>query len=407
MSFLILLYYMNIVFFSPPRFLQQQSMLRLADMFSIGMKERGHTTEVWAPQSRFFRLPAPKKIKKWFGYIDQYIVFPNQVRKRLRNCPGDTIFAFIDQALGPWVPLVANMPHVIHCNDFLAVRSALGEIQENRTSLTGRLYQRYIFDGLTKGENFISISKKTRDDLHKLLPASPFFSEVEYLGVNESFVPEEPSVARISLSTRIGIDVTQGYLLHVGGNEWYKNRRGVMEIYDAWRSRSHVKSSLLMIGPTPTRELVKAHQESPFKNEIHFLRGIEDKFLRLAYSGASVFLFPSLAEGFGWPIAEAMASGCPVITTNEAPMTEVAGNAAFFIQRRPQIESMIAPWASEAAKTVNLIFALSSTERNAVIEAGIMNAKRFDPKLSLERIQTLYENILKRSNGEKLKLGDV
>jgi glycosyltransferase involved in cell wall biosynthesis len=82
--------------------------------------------------------------------------------------------------------------------------------------------------------------------------------------------------------------------------------------------------------------LTKSLESSPYKADIHWLSGIDDEHVAHAYSGAAVFLFPSLGEGFGWPIAEAMASGCPVVTTDEAPMTEVAGEAGFLIPRRPQ-----------------------------------------------------------------------
>jgi glycosyltransferase involved in cell wall biosynthesis len=74
---------------------------------------------------------------------------------------------------------------------------------------------------------------------------------------------------------------------------------------------------LLLIGESPDMKLLEAYSKSPFKSDIHILTGIEDKWVQRAYAGAIVFLFPSYAEGFGWPIAEAMASGCPVITTRK------------------------------------------------------------------------------------------
>ena len=89
------------------------------------------------------------------------------------------------------------------------------------------------------------------------------------------------------------------------------------------------------------------YEDSPFKHEIHFLPGIEDRLVRMAYAAATVFLFPSLAEGFGWPIAEAMVSGCPVITTAEAPMTEVGKNIAFYINRFPADKDKEYQWAND------------------------------------------------------------
>ena len=148
-----------------------------------------------------------------------------------------------------------------------------------------------------------------------------------------------------------------------------------------------------MLGESPTSGLMKAYAASPFGPDIHFLNNIDDDGVQLAYSGATLLIYPSLAEGFGWPIIEAMASGCPVVTTNEAPMTEVAGDAGFFISRRPNNEYAIAKWAAEAASVVNHVIELTSEKRKQVVEAGLENAKRFNSQLALNLIETIYQNI--------------
>lgn len=386
---------MNIVFFAHPTFLNQQSMQRFARMLTDGMKQRGHTVELWSPQARLLQLPSVPAMRKWLAYIDQYIVFPREVRARLKNCSPDTLFVLTDNALGPYLPIVANRPHVIHCHDFLAQRSALGEIPENPTSWTGRNYQAYIRRGYSMGKRFIPISQKTKEDLSRMLSAPPLTSEVVYNGLNQPFTPSDPGVARTVLSKKFGIDLSAGYLLHVGGNIWYKNRLGVLEIYDAWRSTDQRDLPLLMIGEAPDALLLTKHAASAFKTDIHFLSGVDDEYVRLAYVGASVFLFPSLAEGFGWPIAEAMASGCPVITTNEAPMTEVAGKAGFLIPRRPNNPASVNNWAKEAARVVGKILNLSPEEHKTVVEWGLKNSERFNPEKALDRFEQLYKKIAK------------
>ncbi|WP_461051687.1 glycosyltransferase [Spirosoma arcticum] len=385
---------MHIVFFSHPSFLNHQSIPRFVAMLADGMRERGHTVELWSPQGRFFRLTALPVMRKWLGYVDQYIVFPREVQALLKHCPPDTLFVITDNALGPYVPTVADRPHIIHCHDFLAQRSALGEISENPVGWTGRNYQAFIRRGYSKGKRFIAVSHKTNEDLRRLLPATSLRSEVVYNGLNQSFSPTDPNKARRLLSRRFGLNLTTGYLLHVGGNVWYKNRLGVIEIYDAWRSIDTLKLPLLMIGEVPESNLLNRQKLSSFNGDIHFLSGIEDEYVRLAYSGASVFVFPSLAEGFGWPVAEAMASGCPVLTTNEAPMTEVAGEAGFLIPRRPLDSSKTAVWAHEGAETVKKILSLPIADREVVIERGLMNSKRFNPKNTLDLIEQVYQKIV-------------
>jgi glycosyltransferase involved in cell wall biosynthesis len=363
-------------------------------MLADGMRSKGHHVNIWAPKAKFQKLSSNPTLRKWLGYVDQYLIFPREVRRQAKRCVSDTLFVFTDQALGPWVPLVVNRPHVIHCHDFLALQSAQGEIPENPTSWTGRQYQELIWRGFAKGKHFVSVSQKTKTDLHRYLPVEPSSSDVVYNGFHQPFMQHDQLASRRTFGERIGLDLTSGYILHVGGNLWYKNRSGVIEIYDAWRSTENRKLPLLLIGEAPSNELLLKQRLSPHHADIHWLTGIPDEFIRLAYSGASVFLFPSLGEGFGWPIAEAMASGCPVITTGATPMTEVAGEAAYFIPRRPMDPLLVAKWAKHAASMVEKIVNLSESERQAVVDAGIKNSKRFDTQHALDQIEKIYVRIL-------------
>ncbi len=369
-------------------------MPRYARWLASGMQARGHEVDSWQPKPFFYTLPVPEALKKWMGYIDQYIVFPIQVRQRIKGLPKQTLFVFADQALGPWVPLVADRPHVIHCHDFLAQRSALGEIPENQTGWTGKLYQAYIRRGYRKGRNFISVSNKTQAELHQFLKAAPAFSAVIYNGVNPNYTSGQAAESRSVLSARFGIDLSSGYLVHVGGNQWYKNRKGVLEIYDAWRKAYSPSIPLLMIGEEPTPELSELAQTSAFRNDIHFLTGVDDQHVIHAYRGARVFLFPSLAEGFGWPIAEAMACGCRVLTTSEAPMTEVAGTAATLLRRRPLDELDSQLWADEGAVRIQHILNETAEKRREWIDRGLTNIRRFTIENATDQLEETYQKIL-------------
>ncbi|MDB4902318.1 MAG: mannosyl transferase [Mucilaginibacter sp.] len=387
---------MEIIFFTHPGFLGSQSMPRFANMLSDGMQKRGHTVQIWYPQPNFFKLFKNGSLSKWFGYIDQFVVFPLQVKRRLKSCNKNTLFVFTDHALGPWVPLVSNRAHVIHCHDFLAQRSAIKKIKLNETSFTGRLYQKFIWKGYSKGENFISVSNKTNEDLQQFLIAKPKLCEVVYNGLNRSFNNLNPIEARTLFGKATGLDLDkEGYILHIGGNQWYKNRKGVIEIYDSWRRISNKRLPLLLIGKSATPELSKKRESSKYADDIFFLNDVADEQLQLAYSGACLLLFPSLAEGFGWPIAEAMASGCPVITTDQAPMTEVASDAAFLIPQRPETPEEVIAWANEAALIVNQVVNLSPVQLKAIVKAGITNSKRFETNIALDKIENIYKTIQK------------
>ena len=393
---------MNIVFFSHPMFFASQSMPRFVQMLARGMEGRGWKVEIWSPRPLLVRVPASPVIRKWLGYVDQYVFFPFAVRNKLKACDASTLFVVTDQALGIWVPLVAERPHVVHCHDFLAQLSANGNIQENRTAWSGRQYQFMIRRGYARARHFISVSKKTREDLHSFLPFTPHHSEVVYNGFHQQFEPQDRTVARRLFSAEVKLDLKEGYILHVGGNQWNKNRPGVIEIYNAWRLDDDNCLPLVLVGETPDSRLRKAYESSPYRKDIHLVVHVADALLPTAYAGASVFLFPSIAEGFGWPIAEAMACGCPVITTYASPMTEVATHAAFYIPVRPFKDDK-SIWAAQSASVLDDVLRMPSLKRAEVIQKGLLNARRFETEASLDRIEGIYREVIRFCKNEVTK----
>jgi glycosyltransferase involved in cell wall biosynthesis len=384
---------MRIVLIGHPLSLGSQSMPRFSAMLEDGMKARGHEVEVWNPNLYLYKLPVGK-LKKWMAYIDQYIIFPIATKSKIRKSTPNTLYVVTDHALGPYVPMVTQKPHVIHCHDFLAQRSALGEIPENPTSYTGQKYQAFIRNGYSKGKNFISVSEKTRTDLEEFIGHQPAISEMVYNGINETFVPLPVAESREAMGKLFKLDLSSGYLLHVGGNQWYKNRTGIIVLYDKWRVTYGSALPLLLVGEKPSAELMSIYEESDYKTDIHFLSNVGDQEICKAYAGAAVFLFPSLAEGFGWPIAEGMASGTLVLTTNEAPMTEVAGDAAFLVNRMPMDKDLQITWAESAAAILQEALSLSQDERQEYIEKGIQNVSRFNLEKALNEIEGIYKSIL-------------
>lgn len=384
---------MNIVLFAHPLFIGHASMPRYTQWLEDGMVARGHRVQVWRPAPHFVKAPVPARFKKWMGYLDQYLLFPRWVRRRMAAQPADTLYVFGDHALGPWVPMAKALPHVIHCHDLLAQQSALGRVPQNQVSATGRIYQRYIRNGYVQGRVFIAISRKTEQELRSFIGPVPE-SHVVYNGVNPRFHPAADVAAqRVALSRDLGIDLTRGFVLHVGVNVWYKNRRGVLEIYDRWRHGAGAEGvPLLMVGPPAPEALESVKSSLPHARDIHFLTDISDEVLVALYGTATVFLFPSIAEGFGWPIAEAMAAGCPVITTDAAPMTEVAGKAGFYI---PTMEAAGTSWVDASAAVLARVAALSPVEREAAVARGFAQVRQFDSEAALDRIEAIYRETLR------------
>jgi glycosyltransferase involved in cell wall biosynthesis len=386
---------MNIVFFAHPAFLKLKSMDKYTQMLVQGMAERGHNTQVWLPVARFSKLPLGNFLRKWMGYVDAYLVFPFSVKYRLRTNHDDTLFVFIDQALGPWLPLVKGKAHMVHCHDLLALRSANGDFPENITGWTGKQYQKFILRGYKKGENFISVSYETRNQLERHIGVPSGCNSVVYNGINRVFTIINSETARSYIEEHTQIFTQSGYIVHVGGNQWYKNRAGVIAIYNAWRIIDELAIPLLLIGEQPSKELLMLAAQSPYSKDIYFLAGKSDDFIRNAYSGASVLLYPSIAEGFGWPIAEAMSCGCLVITTGQAPMTEVGGTAAFYINRRPtsDFSNKGEEWATESAVTLQEVIHLPENRKAAAIANGLQQVNKFDASKALDQIERFYLGI--------------
>ena len=387
---------MKIVLFTHPSFLVHQSMPRFAQMIMGGMQQKGHEVAVWSPKAVFFKLAFKKSVlEKWLGYLDQYIIFPIEVRLRLLTNDKETLFVFSDNALGPWIPLVKKRYHVVHCHDFLAQQSAFGLLPENKTGVSGKYYQKIIRWGYRNAENFISISKKTQTDLNSFLTKTPKVSKVVYNGLNQNFQPAKDSISlRDILSKKFNIDLSKGYILHVGGNAFYKNKFGVLEIYDQWGKDFDAKVPLILVGEPPSSEMVVFKEKSMVSKSIHFISNIDDSDLKQFYQGATVMLFPSLYEGFGWPIVEAMASGSLVVTTNEDPMKEVAGDAGFYIPKKPNDQETLLNWKIIAAKELEKVINLTPEDRDNAIKKAILHSRKFSTQGFVDAIETIYLQIL-------------
>jgi glycosyltransferase involved in cell wall biosynthesis len=378
----------------PPSF-HTESLPRFAEMIMRGMMERGHKVETWTSQRILGRLPLRSAfIRKWLGYVDQFLIYPKKLRRLVNQQPGDTLFVLTDQALGIWVPCLGRRPCVIHCHDFLALKAALGGFPENPTGWTGRQYQGLIQKGFSHGKAFISVSEKTREDLHRFLPRVPKISEVVHNPLNHPFRLMNLA-ERISLLKKTGVEISeQGFIVHVGGNQWYKNRMGVLEIYRDYATSCPKPSALWMIGDPPTDQLLNLAASIPGPKKVHFFTGLTNEQVNAAYSHARALLFPSLGEGFGWPIVEAMAAGCPVITTDIAPMTEVAGGAARLIPRMPANSAGREAWVKSAAATLNEVAGLDGSRRAEFLHQGISNAARFDTETALASYERIYSRAM-------------
>ena len=163
-----------------------------------------------------------------------------------------------------------------------------------------------------------------------------------------------------------------------------------MAIYAGVRQRLKAQGSLspklVYTGPSLERELQSFLDQDPaMERDVIRAQGVDQENLRALYSRAELLLFPSWDEGFGWPIIEAQACGCRAVTTRKPPMTEVGGEAAFYIDpHEPEC----------AAETVLGLLGQSSEARRSAEEKGLANAARFTPSRMIEQYIEVYRQLI-------------
>ena len=395
---------MHLVLLTHPPFTASQSMPRFAQMLQRAYEQLGHDVEVWSPQGRWHRRFAGTRFAKWAGYVDQYLLFPRWLRAQASRQPPDTLFVFTDQALGPWVPLLRHRPHVVHVHDLLALRSALGEVPQNPTRFTGRLYQRYIRWGFAQARHFVCISRRTRDDLLRVGHVQPRTCDVVHNGLNAPFARLPLATAHRQLLSAGLPEAPEGMVLHVSGNQWYKNVAGVIRLYGAYaRSRAR-PLPLWLVGVRPGPAERAALAELPPQASVQFARGLTHDALQACYSVARAFLFPSHAEGFGWPIVEAQTCGCPVITTDDGPMNEIGGPVTRYLPRL-QAGDDIGAWAAHGAQVLAEVLDAPEEAAQRRSAAAMAWASRFRAEVAIKGYLRVYQQVLAAHGLDEAALG--
>jgi glycosyltransferase involved in cell wall biosynthesis len=233
--------------------------------------------------------------------------------------------------------------------------------------------------GLSSASHIISVSGKTKEDLEALLRSRPEIRVIHH-SLNWKYEPMGRSEIE-KVRAVCGLDAEDEYILHVGGNQWYKNRMGVLRIALELRKYERFRRVKVVLAGKPWAEEMRAfRRKHSFEDAIEFVTPSNEQIAAL-YSGALAFLFPSWEEGFGWPILEAQACGCLVITSNRAPMTEVAGTGAILIDP-----------ADVAGATETI--AANIGDADTVKKAAQENLKHFTMDEVMNRYSDAYKSVI-------------
>ncbi|WP_263365904.1 glycosyltransferase family 4 protein [Edaphobacter bradus] len=355
-----------------------RSMPRFGEMLRRELAARGHEVELLRAKAVLGGLGGGDTnsggLSKYLSYVDMYVIFPLRVWLRSgRRWNAVHICDHSNAVYGRWVR--GRKPSVT-CHDLLGIQRGEGKFPQLRVGRMGRRQQQWIKRSLLAIQRVVCVSRATERDLR----AMGFAGETRVIAnpLNEDFHPASNDRVR-EVRQAIGLGGAEPYVLHVGGNLWYKNRPGLVRIFAALRKFGADFASLrfVMAGHPFNDELRAEVSRLGLGAQVIEMVDPPNDVVEALYTDASLLLFASLHEGFGWPIVEAQTLGCPVATSNREPMVEVAGGAAMLVD-------------PEDAEGAAAVIATEWPRRAELRERGYGNAARF----SREQLIGEYEDFL-------------
>ncbi len=227
---------------------------------------------------------------------------------------------------------------------------------------------------LRRADGLIAISESTRRDAVRILDLDPGRIEVIYPGVAEAFFHAVPAAGK------------RPYVLFVGTVEPRKN---LDVLLDAWKQvREDLRSAfdLVVAGPAGWGHSSTLERLRAGDGGVRYLGYVAEQDLPGLTAGAAVFVYPSLYEGFGLPLGQAMAAGVPMVTSNVSSMPEVAGDAALLVD--PRSPAAVAAAIERLLESPDLRAALS---RN-----GLARSHRFTWDSCARQSLAFFRRLLER-----------
>ncbi len=237
---------------------------------------------------------------------------------------------------------------------------------------------------VARADHVLADSAATKADLVALYDCPGEKISVLYSGVGERFRPVEDRKAVEKVLRKYGL-AGINYILSVGTVQPRKNYSRVVEALAQLRS-GELDLHYAIAGGRGwlDAEMKRTIERTAMTDFVHLLGFAEDEQLPALYGGARMLLMPSLYEGFGLPVLEAMACGTPVITSNLSSLPEVAGEAALLVD----------PYDVSAIGAAIRAIDRDAETRKRLVAAGFQQATKFTWTRAAAQLRTIYQDLL-------------
>lgn len=254
----------------------------------------------------------------------------------------------------------------------------------NRAAL---LYARVMIGrAMRRADRIITVSYNSKRDLVDYFGISPARIDVIYNGVAARFREDVSAAERERVAAKYGL--SRPYLLFLGGEKPHKNVRNVLRAFAEARRERALPHALVLAGPMPANvsrvEALIAGLD--LTSRVFRLGIVPDEDLPGLFAGSDAFLYPTLYEGFGLPVVEAMACGVPVLTSSNSALQEIAGGYADLVD--PLDVQAIARGIAELAT--------NPTRRAELVELGKRRAADFSWDRAAAQTLKVYAEALAR-----------
>ena len=321
----------------------QESMIRFANLLQDGFNKAGVRSEIWWPTVSAGTLVKSTNggIGKWLGYIDKYIIFPSILKRQIKLIQQKSPvvkFHICDHSNAPYLKYLPADRASITCHDVIAIRGSMGYSDSYQpASKMGKLLQKWIFTRLKTARSIVFVSQHTCNQFAKMVGPSILIKQhyvVIHNGFNNSFESIDRSLAK-KIIEAAGMDSSKPFLLHVGSGSIRKNRSLLLSMASLLQSKIPV--NICFAGEALDKDLYELIKPLGLSGHVFSIVKPDHQTLVALYSCCDAFVFPSLSEGFGWPLIEAQACGAAVIASDIEPMPEISGGAALhFDPTKPQ-----------------------------------------------------------------------